>query len=204
MDELDYDTRISAYETITVELFTLLQEDCAAVILSQCVHDLSSDLVLWQTASRTLISFIHFASLFLSNEMNSHEDMPSYGLMLIETLDRGAATLDASTWSRKQIQKIIRKFLLQNTGEAMNKELSVQKLRSTELDASIHKVSLSTEFNIFIHRVYQKGSFSFANSLNIYFMSLFQEGVILLREMVSFQECQPCARLCLYIVKMQK
>ncbi|MQL78120.1 hypothetical protein Taro_010527 [Colocasia esculenta] len=139
LDEIDYDTRISAYEVLGVEIFTSLGEDCTSVILSQCIYDLSSDLVLRQTASRALASFIQFAASFLSCEVKSNEEVPSDVLVSNVTVDRGVETVDTNTWTRKQILKIIKKSFLRNMGEAMNKEISVQKLLSTEVDISIQK-----------------------------------------------------------------
>ncbi|CAA6658531.1 unnamed protein product [Spirodela intermedia] len=127
LDEIDYDTRISAYDAVTVQLFSSLGHDRASIVLSQCFNDIASDLILRQTASRALVSFIDFAALFLGCDAKGHDDAKSDGLMLGNALNKETETVDANVWTRKQILKIIAKFFLQNMGETMNKEISSQK-----------------------------------------------------------------------------
>ncbi|XP_077215224.1 ARM repeat superfamily protein [Tasmannia lanceolata] len=121
MGELDYDTRVGAYGEITPELFSTLREDNALVILSHCVYDMSSEeLILRQSASSSLLSFIHFASLVLDYEANEIcED--------IEIRDIRKFNRDNVNWTKTSIQRIINKFFLQHMGQAMSKEISIQK-----------------------------------------------------------------------------
>lgn len=140
LDEIDYDTRISAYDAVTVQLFSSLGHDRASIVLSQCFNDIASDLILRQTASRALVSFIDFAALFLGSDAKGHDDAKSDGLMSGNVLNKETETVEGNIWTRKQILKIISKFFLQNMGETMNKEISSPKVLSTEPDMSIHKV----------------------------------------------------------------
>ncbi|OVA05421.1 Down-regulated-in-metastasis protein [Macleaya cordata] len=118
MDELDYDTRINAYESINPEFFSTIGEDHALVILSHCVHDLASDeLILRQSAHRLLLTFVHFSALILGCGSKNCQEMPE---------PRVELEADAC-WTKACVQRIIKKFILKHMGEAMSKEISIQR-----------------------------------------------------------------------------
>ncbi|KAI3979780.1 hypothetical protein MKX01_013875 [Papaver californicum] len=115
MDELDYDTRINAYESVNSGFFYRLRKDHAIVILSHAVHDLSSEeLIIRQSASRLLLSFIQFSSKVLGSDPMDCEEM-------IEPM---AAS---ETWTKACVERIIKNFILKHMGEAMSREISIQR-----------------------------------------------------------------------------
>ncbi|KAI3984708.1 hypothetical protein MKX01_039325 [Papaver californicum] len=115
MDELDYDTRINAYESVNSGFFYRLRKDHALVILSHTVHDLSSEeLIIRQSASRLLLSFIQFSSKVLGSDPMDCEEM-------IEPM---AAS---ETWTKACVERIIKNFILKHMGEAMSREISIQR-----------------------------------------------------------------------------
>ncbi|CAL9093376.1 unnamed protein product [Musa textilis] len=127
--ELDYDTRVNAYETVRPELFAKLKVEHALLILSHCVYDMASDeLIFRQSASRALLSFIHFSASVLNNsESNSaemlfndgsHEDTTNLIVKKEDTV---------ITWTKSCIKQIVNKTFLKNIGDAMTKDISVQK-----------------------------------------------------------------------------
>lgn len=117
IDEFDYDTRINAYESINPEFFFTVGEDHALVILSHTVHDLSSEeLILRQSAFRLLLSFVQFAALVLGCEPKKCQE-PKVAL---ETND--------ACLTKASVQHIINKFILKHMGEAMSKEISIQRV----------------------------------------------------------------------------
>ncbi|XP_078430936.1 ARM repeat superfamily protein isoform X2 [Wolffia australiana] len=126
LDEIDYDKRICAYETVTVELFSSLGYDRALIILSQCFNDIASDLILRQAASKALLTFIDFSSLYLSHDCASSEDKQS-------------ESVEGFVWTQNHIQKIISKFFLHKMSETMTREICSQKFLNSEVDTSIHK-----------------------------------------------------------------
>lgn len=128
--ELDYDTRVNAYETARPELFAKLKVEHALLILSHCVYDMASDeLIFRQSASRALLSFIHFSASVLNNsESNSaemlfndgsHEDTTNLIVKKEDTV---------ITWTKSCIKQIVNKTFLKNIGDAMTKDISVQKV----------------------------------------------------------------------------
>ncbi|KAJ0966400.1 hypothetical protein J5N97_027538 [Dioscorea zingiberensis] len=125
--EPDYDTRVEAYQSIRPELFSLCKEDHALVILSQCVYDMSSEeLVFRQSASRALLSFIQFAGPILNAEKKDCDEIISK----FEPQDNKTTLKPCGTnvaWTKAFIQKIIKKIFLSNMGEAMKKDIIVQK-----------------------------------------------------------------------------
>ncbi|CAL9158827.1 unnamed protein product [Musa hybrid cultivar] len=127
--ELDYDTRVNAYETVRPELFAKMKVEHALLILSHCVYDMASDeLIFRQSASRALLSFIHFSASVLNNsESNSaemlfndgsHEDTTNLIVKKEDTV---------ITWTKSCIKQIVNKTFLKNIGDAMTKDISVQK-----------------------------------------------------------------------------
>ncbi|XP_065862754.1 uncharacterized protein [Euphorbia lathyris] len=106
MGGLDYDTIINAYEKIDVDFFQSLQEDHATLILSHCVYDMSSDeLIMRQSAYRSLLSFVEFSTLILGGEVSETD----------------------SNWTKVCVRRIINKFLLKHMGNAVKEGSSIRK-----------------------------------------------------------------------------
>lgn len=119
LDELDYDTRVNAYEKVDYKFFSSLREDHAIVIMSQSVYDMSSEeLILRQSAYRLFLAFVHFSALVLDCEDKSRHDMPDP--MIVVEAD--------PYWTKACIQRLVKKFFLKYMGESMNKGLSVQRV----------------------------------------------------------------------------
>ncbi|KAJ4967931.1 hypothetical protein NE237_014632 [Protea cynaroides] len=118
IDELDYDIRVNAYEKINPKYFETAREEHAMVILSHCVYDMSSeDMILRQCGSRSLLSFVQFAPKILCSGTQNWQQVSETG-----------GTLDSDVcWTRLSIQRIIKKFLLKHMGDAMIKEISIQR-----------------------------------------------------------------------------
>ncbi|RZC52306.1 hypothetical protein C5167_020735 [Papaver somniferum] len=115
MDELDYDTRINAYESVNSGFFYRLRKDHTLVILSHAVHDLSSEeLIIRQSAYRLLLSFIQFSSEVLGSDPMDCEEM-------IEPV------VASETWTKEYVESIIKNFILKHMGEAMSREISIQR-----------------------------------------------------------------------------
>ncbi|KAK0607559.1 hypothetical protein LWI29_016732 [Acer saccharum] len=113
MGSLDYDTIINAYKKIGVDLFYTREEDHTLLILSHCVHDMSSEeLILRQSAYRSLLSFVEFSSRILDGE---------------KIYDHEVQIINESCWTRTSIQQVINKFLLKHVGEAMRRGSKVKK-----------------------------------------------------------------------------
>ncbi|CAN6446079.1 unnamed protein product [Victoria cruziana] len=124
IDEFDYETRIGAYEKINMKLFSELKESHAVVILSHCVYDMSSEeLLLRQSASKSLLAFVQFSSIVLDNSCEKSTDKKSSG-----EDNSGVIPVEADrSWTKASIHRIIHKFLLLHMREAMGKEIVIQK-----------------------------------------------------------------------------
>ncbi|KAL5994512.1 hypothetical protein ACLOJK_024565 [Asimina triloba] len=120
--EPDYDTRVNAYEKITPDLFSSLKEGHVLVILSHCVYDMSSeDLILRQSASRSLLSFILFAASILELEESGCKGTQCHDKAFTEDVPV------ADALNRSGIKHLINNFFLLHMSEAMCKEMSIQK-----------------------------------------------------------------------------
>ncbi|XP_022025733.1 small subunit processome component 20 homolog isoform X2 [Helianthus annuus] len=107
MDVLDYDVIISAYEKINIDFFCSVREEQTLIILSHCVHDMSSqDLILRNSAYRLLLLFLEFCQKIISSEMESNN----------------------ACWTEIRVRNIINNFFLKYMGDAMNRETSVIKV----------------------------------------------------------------------------
>ncbi|KAK1435340.1 hypothetical protein QVD17_01101 [Tagetes erecta] len=107
IDVLDYDVIIGAYEKINIDFFCSVREEQTLVILSHCVHDMSSqDLILRNSAYRLLLLYIEFCQKIISGELESK----------------------SGCWSESGIQNTINNFFLKYMGDAMNRETSVIKV----------------------------------------------------------------------------
>lgn len=117
--DLDFDTIVNTYEKINVDFFCATPEEHTLVVLSQFVHDMSSEeLILRHSAYRSLLSFVEFSSSILGQGGMDHH----------ETVDE--MTLSDNSWSKVSIMRITNKFILKHMGEAMNRETSVKKVES--------------------------------------------------------------------------
>ena len=98
-------------------------------ILSQCMQDMSSDeLILRQSAAKSLLSFVLFAASILGNNMEDKEE-----------------TGGSIIWTKICIVRIIKKTLLWNIGEAIYKDNSAQKVHTSKnLMLLCHGVLLCT------------------------------------------------------------
>ncbi|KDO50652.1 hypothetical protein CISIN_1g042789mg [Citrus sinensis] len=114
MGGLDYDSIVTAYDKIGIDLFHTIEVDHSLVILSHCVRDMSSDeMILRHSAYRSLLSFVEFSSLILNRERcNTREVMQA---------------VDDGLWTIGSIQRIINKFILKRMGEAMTRGSNVKK-----------------------------------------------------------------------------
>ncbi|KAL9232759.1 hypothetical protein vseg_007829 [Gypsophila vaccaria] len=111
MGELDFDIIIGAYEKITADYFYDFREDQALVILSHCIYDMTSDeIILRQSAYRSLISFIDFSARVIGKETNEVTEANNESL-----------------WTDACIQRIVNKFLLKHMGTAISKETTLRK-----------------------------------------------------------------------------
>ncbi|XP_020264631.1 small subunit processome component 20 homolog isoform X1 [Asparagus officinalis] len=125
INELDYDTRISAYNSIRPDIFSSFMEEHALTVLSHCIYDMSSEeLILRQSASKSLLSFIRFAASVLDS--NGEERSPGE-LLEGKTYPILEITNTSFTWTKACIQRIVKKTFLQNIGDAMSKDISMQK-----------------------------------------------------------------------------
>ncbi|KAG1347740.1 hypothetical protein COCNU_06G015690 [Cocos nucifera] len=127
--ELDYDKRIGAYDTIRPELFAQLREEHALAILSHCIYDMSSDeLIFRQSASRALLSFIQFAGSIINKETSDCPELLLHDGAQEDATDQTVEKNNIrSTWTKACIHQIVKETLLQNMGEAMSKDISIQK-----------------------------------------------------------------------------
>ncbi|KAG0488452.1 hypothetical protein HPP92_007263 [Vanilla planifolia] len=159
--ELDYDTRVIAYETISPELFSSHVADHALVILSQCIYDMSSDeLILRQCASKSLLAFIHFASSLLKKDTEN-------------SLADGAACKEAPTgvetgqlnWTKAGIQWVIKSIFLKNMKESMTKDISIQKEWVSLLRDMVYNLHEIPDLNSFRPLCSQDAEVDFFNNI---------------------------------------
>uniref|UniRef100_K3XDN4 Uncharacterized protein n=1 Tax=Setaria italica TaxID=4555 RepID=K3XDN4_SETIT len=119
LGELDYDTRLNAYDKVNPQLFLGLTEEHVGAILSHCVYDMSSEeLIFRQSASRALQAFLDFSASVMNNDESKYS---------IETADVSGENNTRNICTRNCIQKILEKTYLHNMGVAMAKDVSIQK-----------------------------------------------------------------------------
>lgn len=120
LGELDYDTRLNTYDMVKRQLFLGLTEEHVDAILSHCVYDMSSDeLILRQSASRALQSFLDFSASVMNNDESKYS---------VETADEKSRENNGrNICTIVCIQKILEKTYLHNMGVAMTKDMSIQK-----------------------------------------------------------------------------
>lgn len=117
LGELDYDTRLNTYDKVRPQLFLGLTEEHVGAILSHCVYDMSSEeLILRQSASRALQSFLDFSASVMNNDVSKYSIDDKFR----ENNTRSICTMGC-------IQKILEKTYLHNMGVAMTKDVSIQK-----------------------------------------------------------------------------
>ncbi|KAK8473806.1 hypothetical protein PHAVU_001G253000 [Phaseolus vulgaris] len=112
---LDHDAILDAYRIINIDFFRNVQVEHALLILSHCVHDMSSEETTFMcSAHSSLLSFVDFSALILHEEGNSEEHMS------------GMKNID-SCWTKSCILRVAKKFLLKHMADAMDGSLSVIK-----------------------------------------------------------------------------
>ncbi|XP_020226475.1 small subunit processome component 20 homolog isoform X2 [Cajanus cajan] len=112
---LDHDAVLNAYSVINTDFFRNVQVEHALLILSHCVHDMSSEETTFMcSAHSSLLSFVDFSALILCQEGNSEVQ-----LSLMKKTD--------NCWTKSCIQRITKKFLLKHMADAMDGSLSVKK-----------------------------------------------------------------------------
>ncbi|KAF6153049.1 hypothetical protein GIB67_034771 [Kingdonia uniflora] len=118
MGELDYDTRVNAYDSIRPEFFFTVRDDHALVVLSHSIYDMSSEeLILRQSACRLFLSFIKFSAFVLGSNETKGPEAPKESTLLDTD----------SCWTKTRVRHIIKKFILKHMEEGMNKEITIQR-----------------------------------------------------------------------------
>lgn len=116
MGWLNHDAILEAYESINIDFFRVVKADLALLVLSHCVHDMSSkELTFVVSACGSLLSFVDFSALILNKEGNSEGELS----VMIDT---------DGCWTRSCIQQITNKILLRHMSDAMDGVLSVRKV----------------------------------------------------------------------------
>ncbi|XP_061369187.1 uncharacterized protein LOC133312060 isoform X1 [Gastrolobium bilobum] len=111
----DHDAILNAYSIINTDFFRSIRVEHALLILSHCVHDMSSEETTFMcSAYSSLLSFVDFSALILYQERNSEQE-----LSMMKNTDGG--------WTISCIQRIAKKFLLKHMADAMDGSLSVRK-----------------------------------------------------------------------------
>ncbi|WVZ05123.1 hypothetical protein V8G54_018469 [Vigna mungo] len=112
---LDHDAILDAYGIINIDFFGNVQVEQALLVLSHCVHDMSSEeTTFMRSAHSSLLSFVDFSALILHQEENSEEHMS-----VMKNTD--------NCWTKSCIQRVAKKFLLKHMADAMDGSLSVIK-----------------------------------------------------------------------------
>ncbi|KAK8959123.1 hypothetical protein KSP40_PGU003577 [Platanthera guangdongensis] len=137
-EEFDYDTRVGAHEKICPELFSSLGVDHSLPILSHSMYDMSSgELILRQCAVNSLLAFVQFASSYLKTDSsNSYEHEAECKQESGVAVKTGGRT----NWTKASIQWSINELFLKNIGEAMTKEIFIQKEWITLLHDMIYNL----------------------------------------------------------------
>ncbi|XP_039847986.1 small subunit processome component 20 homolog isoform X2 [Panicum virgatum] len=120
LGELDYDTRLNAYDKVKPQMFLGMTEEHVGAILSHCVYDMSSEeLIFRQSASRALQSFLDFSASVMNNDESKYS---------VETADdKSGENNSRNICTMSCIEKILEKTYLHNMGVAMTKDVSIQK-----------------------------------------------------------------------------
>ena len=113
---LDHDAILNAYRIINIDFFGSVQVEHALLVLSHCVHDMSSEETTFMcSAYSSLLSFVDFSALILCEEGKSEQE-----LSVMKNTD--------GCWTKSCIQRIAKKFLLKHIADAMDGLLSVRKV----------------------------------------------------------------------------
>lgn len=116
MGWLNHDAILDAYESINTDFFRNVEAQHALLVLSHCVHDMSSkELTFVVSACGSLLSFVDFCALIFYKEENTDQE-----LSVMRDTD--------GCWTRPCIQRIINKFLLKHMADAVNGVPSVRKV----------------------------------------------------------------------------
>ncbi|CAN1813709.1 U3 small nucleolar RNA-associated protein 20 [Linum perenne] len=117
VDDLDYETIVSGYETIGINFFYSVKEYHAIVILSQCVYHMSSEeLIVRHSAYRSLLAFVEFSAQFLG-EVEDKGEME----------DKMVTSDGEDCWTSICIRRLIKKFILSHIGKAVKAGSAVRK-----------------------------------------------------------------------------
>ncbi|KAL9251872.1 Small subunit processome component 20-like protein [Drosera capensis] len=131
MENLDYDTILGAYDSIDMQYFSNLEVDHALVILSHCIHDMSSDeLILRQCACGLLRSFVDFCASVCSQDIEDKE----LSDQMMET--------DETGWTKTCVQRIVNKFFFKHMGSAFAQGSTARKEWIDLLREMILKLSM--------------------------------------------------------------
>lgn len=113
---LDHDAILDAYRIFNTDFFRNVQVEHALLILSHCVHDMSSkETTFICSAHSSLLSFVDFSALIFYHEGNSEQ-----GLSVMKNTD--------GCWTKSCIQRVTKKFLLKHMANAMDGPLAVRKV----------------------------------------------------------------------------
>jgi U3 small nucleolar RNA-associated protein 20 len=113
---LDYDVILNAYSIINIDFFRNVQVEHALLVLSHCVLDMSSvETTFVCSAQSSLLSFVEFSALILSQEGISEQELST-----MQNTD--------GCWTKSGIQRITKKFILKHMEDAMDGPLAVRKV----------------------------------------------------------------------------
>lgn len=116
--DLDYDTVVNAYERVTTDFFYSVKEDHALLVLSQCVHDMSSsELIIKHSAYRALLAFVDFCAQIVNCEEKDNQEMPE-AMVVVEN----------HSWTKSSIHQIVEKFIMKHIGDAMKNGATIKKV----------------------------------------------------------------------------
>ncbi|GAB2249577.1 hypothetical protein Droror1_Dr00012936 [Drosera rotundifolia] len=131
MENLDYDTILGAYDSLDMQYFSNLEVDHALVILSHCIHDMSSDeLILRQCAYGLLRSFVDFCASVCSQEIEDKE------------LSDHMMEVNETGWTKTCVQRIVSKFFFKHMGSAFAQGSTARKEWIDLLREMILKLSM--------------------------------------------------------------
>jgi U3 small nucleolar RNA-associated protein 20 len=113
---LDYDFILNVYKIINIDFFRNVQVEHALLVLSHCVLDMSSaETTFVCSAQSSLLSFVEFSALILSQEGISEQELST-----MQNTD--------GCWTKSGIQRITKKFILKHMEDAMDGPLAVRKV----------------------------------------------------------------------------
>lgn len=116
--DLDYDTIVSAYERVTTDFFYSVREDHALLILSQCIHDLSSsELIIRHSAYRALLAFVDFCAQIVNCKEKDNQEKP-------EAME----VVENHSWTKSSVHRVVEKILIKHIGDSMKSGAPIKKV----------------------------------------------------------------------------